>query len=435
MKVFVALAALCLSILLPVSASAQTSAPGECSTGFCGTPNYDGGGCGCGCGGSILVANTDLGETYSTSDDYDGDGFEDDFDNCPFLPNRDQADGDADSVGNACDNAPGAANPDQMDTDGDGIGDVVDEDDDGDSVLDGVDNCQYVRNSGQANTNSDTEGDACDLDDDGDGVNDRDDNCPLIANPNQQNVSPTNPGDACDRDADLDGIQDGKDNCPGTANGDQLNTDGDGFGDLCDTDRDGDTIPNNIDNCARIANPAQIDDDFDGAGNSCDPNGFCFVAAKNRDAACLDPESVFQVTASPNATTNTGEKLPLGFYANRENRSIRYTFNIVERPPGSRAVLINPRGTAQTSSGFEYQFEGSRRPYFEPDLPGTYKIEMSGELVEPDDKFAEAVRASGIATVEVSGSAKKGCNSTGGAELAWAFAAAIALAVRRLRKK
>jgi len=72
-------------------------------------------------GGAILVNNTDIGVTYSTSDDYDGDGIEDDFDNCPFRPNADQADSDGDGVGDVCDNCKYAANKDQMDTDADGI--------------------------------------------------------------------------------------------------------------------------------------------------------------------------------------------------------------------------------------------------------------------------------------------------------------------------
>ncbi|NMB74744.1 MAG: thrombospondin, partial [Myxococcales bacterium] len=81
--------------LLLVAVPAFAQAPGECSGGLCGTPNESGGGCGCGCGcGSILIANTDLGDTYQYADDYDEDGIEDDFDNCPFSPNRDQVDAD-----------------------------------------------------------------------------------------------------------------------------------------------------------------------------------------------------------------------------------------------------------------------------------------------------------------------------------------------------
>ncbi|MEP0844688.1 MAG: FG-GAP repeat protein [Phycisphaerae bacterium] len=58
--------------------------------------------------------------------DNDGDGYVDAGDNCPAVPNVDQADGDGDGVGNACDNCPGVANTPQTDTDGDGVGEACD---------------------------------------------------------------------------------------------------------------------------------------------------------------------------------------------------------------------------------------------------------------------------------------------------------------------
>ena len=53
-------------------------------------------------------------------------------------------------------------------------------DTDGDGVLDSApDNCPTVPNSDQANTDGDSEGDACDSDDDNDGLTDEvPDNCP-----------------------------------------------------------------------------------------------------------------------------------------------------------------------------------------------------------------------------------------------------------------
>lgn len=45
--------------------------------------------------------------------DTDGDGIIDSLDNCPTVPNPDQADGDGDGVGDACDNCPAAPNPGQ----------------------------------------------------------------------------------------------------------------------------------------------------------------------------------------------------------------------------------------------------------------------------------------------------------------------------------
>jgi len=54
--------------------------------------------------------------------DSDGDGVEDEIDNCPQSPNAGQEDYDNDEVGDACDNCPCTANTDQADADGNGIG-------------------------------------------------------------------------------------------------------------------------------------------------------------------------------------------------------------------------------------------------------------------------------------------------------------------------
>ena len=59
--------------------------------------------------------------------DSDSDGISDAIDNCPNIPNVNQADTDHDGMGDACDNCPNNCNVQQLDADGDGIGDVCDQ--------------------------------------------------------------------------------------------------------------------------------------------------------------------------------------------------------------------------------------------------------------------------------------------------------------------
>ncbi len=106
---------------------------------------------------------------YQIVQDSDGDGVLDTDDNCPDIPN-----------------------PDQANNDGDTEGDVCDDDDDNDGVLDTEDNCQFVANADQADYEGDGIGDLCDSDDDNDGVNDVDDNHPM------SNLEPTVIIDGCD---------------------------------------------------------------------------------------------------------------------------------------------------------------------------------------------------------------------------------------------
>ena len=80
--------------------------------------------------------------------DTDGDGIQDSVDNCPNIPNPDQADNDNDYIGNACDNCPNIAKVNQVDSDGDGVGDICD-------------NCPTVANADQKDSNNDGIGDAC----------------------------------------------------------------------------------------------------------------------------------------------------------------------------------------------------------------------------------------------------------------------------------
>ncbi|MBN2498583.1 MAG: thrombospondin type 3 repeat-containing protein [Deltaproteobacteria bacterium] len=383
--VILALAAMTLFLAAPAVAQTDDSAPGECSGGLCGTPDESGGGCGCGCG-SILIANTDLGDTYQYADDYDEDGIEDDFDNCPFHSNRDQADADGDLDGDACDNCQNEPNEEQVDADGDGLGDACDLDVDGDGVDNTLDNCKEVRNPSQQNLDEDMFGDACDPDIDGDLVPNLQDNCPFVNNPDQESTGPWNL-EGCDQDADDDRVPDLYDNCPYQTNADQLDSDLDGIGDKCDVDDDNDQILDQADNCKLVANKDQSDEDRDGQGDVCDST-FCYVA--DEVGSCLDPTSTFMVYAGMDRKVRTGETLPLVFWANRKNRGINYEWTVVSSPDGSGATIRHPRGSATLSTPYNYHYKKGRVVEFTPDQPGEYVIKLSGQLVFDDDLYPGA---------------------------------------------
>ena len=397
---------------------AQDEAPGECSGGLCGTPNESGGGCGCGCG-SILIANTDLGDTYQYADDYDDDGLEDDFDNCPFIPNRDQGDRDGDGVGDACDNCHHQANELQRDADGDGTGDLCDADIDGDGVENPLDNCDKIRNPTQANVDHDVFGDACDPDIDNDGWENIEDNCPFVANPDQLDTEPGHYGDACNSDQDADGVQDFVDNCPMVENPAQADTDGDRMGDACDPDLDDDGLLNVVDNCERLHNPDQMDADRDGAGDACDKT-FCYVV--DRAETCLDPESAFTVHAGGARVVQTGSEVPLLLWANRQNRGIQYEWSVVSRPTGSHAAVSHPRGAVTLSTPFNYHYKSGRMVSISPDQPGEYLIELRAELAFGDDLYPDKRTASARLLLKAEGdpvqaggcAAVSGCGSAVG---------------------
>jgi hypothetical protein len=410
-------------------------AAGECTGGYCGTPDTSGGGGGCGCGGgSILVANTDLGDTYQYADDYDNDGREDDVDNCPFVANIDQVDTDGDGIGDKCDICPAVIDALQLDTDGDGIGDLCDKDMDNDGLNNELDNCQKVPNPMQLNTDGDALGNACDNDDDGDGVLDVEDNCPLVANPDQLSSAPNTFGDACDADQDKDNIEDSKDNCPTVANQAQLDTDKDGIGDKCDADRDGDGISNVKDNCPDLKNVLQTDTDRDGKGDSCDAR-YCYVINGN-EKNCLDPNAPFKVF-SPDMNLSTGSATRLRLFANRQNTAIRYTWSIQDRPSGSTATVEAPRGTVRISSPFEYHYDPTNVARFKADVPGNYTIKVTGELVFADTVNKDFARKSTyVMTVTAEGDDQSGGCSVGGSAstLGLSLLLGLGLLIRRRRK-
>ena len=308
----------------PCTGCGYNSSTGECTIDFKFTSVSS---------GIVQVNSLDIVyETNQSLFDYDNDGWLDADDNCPAVPNPDQADTDGDSIGDACDpdndndrlpdhwedqynrhdnlldpydsdsdddGIPDGdedpdgdeltnyeeylygTDPNNPDTDGDGIndGDEIENgtnpnmcDTDGDNVNDYDDNCPLIYNPGQTDTDQDGAGDACDSDDDSDGVEDSIDNCPLIANPDQTDTDQDGIGDACDCDDDGDGVEDSVDNCPLVSNPGQEDVDGDDIGDACDSDNDNDGVEDIIDNCPLIANPAQADTDQDGIGDACDPD-------------------------------------------------------------------------------------------------------------------------------------------------------------------
>jgi hypothetical protein len=444
----------------------------------------------------VWVNMTDQGTSLSYSDDRDGDGIKDQFDNCWTVYNPDQADTDSDGVGDACDNCKFIANPDQLNMSGNGVGDVCNVDQDGDGIPDkveivagkqyapklpsqGGDNCAAIPNADQKITcdgtnstqcgsyvakdaNGQAIGDACNPDIDGDGVKNATDTCPLFANANQATMPPSaNVTAWCNQDTDGDGVRDSNDNCPYIANADQSDLNHNGLGDVCDVDQDGDGIPDKVvivegkqyrpmlttevnaqglagDNCPSVANHDQLDTTNAGVGDACKTN-WCYVIDRAHPDQCLDSQQAFQVNAGVETSVGTGETVTLPLWANRKGAAISYTYTVTARPDGSTAAVVNPIGAVANSRYYQYVFPQGQEPKFTPDSSGTYTILLNAHLVYPDSLYRSQQDASAKLTLTVGGSGANsaGCSSTGAAGFAplLALAAGLAMALRRRNGK
>jgi hypothetical protein len=116
--------------------------------------------------GSVYVYNPPDCEPWNC--DMDNDNIKDQWDNCPVVPNYDQADSDNDLIGDICDNCPFAPNYDQVDNDNDLIGDTCD-------------NCPFAPNYDQADNDNDLIGDTCD--------NSDNNSCPSIDPDTEQKIA------------------------------------------------------------------------------------------------------------------------------------------------------------------------------------------------------------------------------------------------------
>lgn len=236
--------------------------------------------------------------------DTDGDGVNDDLDQCPETLLGElvdsvgcalsQLDSDSDGVSDAADQCPNtAANAtvdangcglEQLDSDNDGVNDALDQcpatpssepvnsqgcapsqlDEDDDGVIDSLDQCPSTPTGESVNTVG------CglsQLDSDNDGVSDALDQC--ANTPEGETVN----AEGCSRDqidSDGDGVPDYLDAFPNDPN-ESSDLDGDGIGDNSDPDRDGDGVANEQD--AFPSNPNEsADTDGDGIGNNADPD-------------------------------------------------------------------------------------------------------------------------------------------------------------------
>jgi hypothetical protein len=193
---------------------------------------------------------------------------------------------------------------------------------DGDGADDDVDNCPATANGIQADFDGDGFGDDCDPDRDGDGYRAGEDCNDADAAVSPDPIAAEQCADAIDNncdgatdasdlqcgacppgfDADLDVACDWNDLCPVDFDPGQEDVDGDGVGDVCDVcpgsatidvDPDGDGVCS--DGCPSLWDPGQEDVDGDGVGDVCDAcaldgtGGTCAPIGTVLEVAVLDP--------------------------------------------------------------------------------------------------------------------------------------------------
>jgi len=171
-----------------------------------------------------------------------------------------------------------------------------------------------------------------------------------------------------------------------------------------------------------------------GVGDVCNPH-FCLVVDETQKDRCLDPNSTFAVGAGVTGTVATGQEIKLPLFANRKNVAIRYSWTVVDKPAGASATISNSLGAVTYSSGgFQYYYLNGHEPQWKPDLAGTWRLRLHGELVFNDTVF-QGLRSSDfdVVTNVAQGSSASSCNTAGTTPLALALFALFALRRRKVR--